>query len=94
MRVLDCHGASGLFIKDQHTKVQISPEQFSPASFIKKMKISISVLLYPQAKVSHRVLESVAPTDTCDWSLIKPQQKSIRALTSASLRSDHLTLRT
>lgn len=72
---------SRLFIKDQRTKVQIFPEQFSPASFIKKMKISISVLLYLQAKVSHTVLESVASTDTCDCSLIIPWQKSIRALT-------------
>lgn len=36
MCVLDCHGVSGLFIKDQLLKVQLFPEQFSLASFIKE----------------------------------------------------------
>lgn len=66
MCVLDCHGMSGLFIKDQFSKVQIFPEQFSPASFIKKLKLSVSVLLYPQAKISHSVPKSVALTNTRD----------------------------
>lgn len=57
---------SGLFIKDQLIKVHIFAEQFSPTSFIKKLKLSISVLLYPQAKISHSASRSVALTDTCD----------------------------
>lgn len=42
---------------------------------LRKLKLSISVLLYLQAKISHSVPESVALTDTCDSVLwYKPQQ--------------------